>query len=706
VKLTRTAVTQAALVIPTLAAEVGFALEYASLMMRATLDANVKRALIAGGCALLIVPLVFSVMSLWQTRRWPRGTRGRVRLITASTAATINLAAAAAATAVLWRSESAPLLQNGIALGLAPDQMVPLAIASATALVSMLAWLGAASATWFLLSERTRARLWRVIDVFVLFGGVAAVALLPTQPPRSDPNALQLPIIRHVITTIAVLRLTVRVLPVLMDGIEALSFQALIAARHLRAKKSGFLAVISILAVLAVTVSSCSLVTTLSVMGGFRNDLKRKILGANAHVVIDRDNRTIDRWESVLDSARKTEGVIGAAPYVSGEVMLSSSSNLATAVLRGIDPEHIGEVSDLPNNIRTGKLEYLVSPEKLLNLPPEVMGKMMMTIDDDLLGSQVNGSDLGPPSKQPSEPPVTKPTPKSDSVRDALAGFLIEDKADAVTKGKRPAAKTALPGIIIGQELARSLRLYLGDEVNVVAPLGALGPAGPMPKSRPFRVAGIFFSGMYEYDMKYTYVTLPTAQRFLNTGDAIHGIEIKAQDAERAPTIASLLRKALSDREVRVRDWQELNSRLFGALALEKLAMFIALGIAILVASFCIAATLMLMVQEKGRQIAVLKAIGSPDSAIVRVFVLEGLMIGAFGSSLGLFLGYMVCFAFEHFGIRMNPEVYYIDKLPVHIEPSEFVLVGIASVLVCLLVTIYPAVLGSRLRPVDALRYE
>ena len=289
---------------------------------------------------------------------------------------------------------------------------------------------------------------------------------------------------------------------------------------------------------------------------------------------------------------------------------------------------------------------------------------------------------------------------------DALSEFLLDDKATGLAAPAKRETRETLPGIIIGQELARSLRLYLGDEVNVVAPLGALGPAGPMPKSRPFRVAGIFYSGMYEYDMKYTYVTLPTAQRFLNTGDAIHGIEIKTSDTERAPQVAELLRTTLKDRGVRVRDWQALNSRLFGALAVEKLVMFILLGIAILVASFCIAATLMLMVQEKGRQIAVLKAIGSPDRAIVTVFVLEGLMIGAGGATLGLFLGYMMCFAFEHFGVRMNPEVYYIDKLPVHIEPSEFILVGIASVLVCLLVTIYPAILGSRLRPVDALRYE
>jgi lipoprotein-releasing system permease protein len=211
---------------------------------------------------------------------------------------------------------------------------------------------------------------------------------------------------------------------------------------------------------------------------------------------------------------------------------------------------------------------------------------------------------------------------------------------------------------------------------------------------------------MYEYDMKFAYVTLEAAQKFLGAQNAISGIEVTVREPERAHETAAQIADVLQQPKLRVRGWQELNKNLFGALALEKLAMFIALGIAILVASFCIVGTLTLMVQEKGREVAVLKAMGAGDRAIVSVFVLEGTLIGVFGSLLGLALGYVMCFAMEHFGVRLNPEVYYIDRLPVHTDASEFLAVGLAAILVCLIVTIYPAQLASRLRPVDALRYE
>jgi lipoprotein-releasing system permease protein len=558
---------------------------------------------------------------------------------------------------------------------------------------------------WFLLSPALRGRLFVAVDACLLLATAQLSVFVPL--PGADESAVDLlgPTLRLGVTFVFLVRLFLRLLPLALDLIERIDFRTIVAARHLRAKKSGFLAAISLLSILAVSVSSCALTTTLSVMGGFRQDLKRKILGNNAHIVIDRAIDKLASHELIVAAARTDKEVRGVSAYVSGEVMVSSASNLAGAVLRGIDLDHIGEVSELPRNVRSGSLDYLRHPEKLTRG-----------------GAQVgHGSSSGTPlppkvTRQPSADAA--PEESVDRLTEALDRMLADtatgnaprpssDRRGADTRVRDSSStRSELPGIVVGQELARSLRLYVGDEVNIVTPLGDLGPTGPMPKSRPFRVAAIFYSGMYEYDMKFVYVTLATAARFLGTGDRVSGVEITVREPDRAPEVAERLAAKIGLSGVRVRAWQELNKNLFGALALEKLAMFIALGVAVLVASFCIVGTLTLMVQEKGREVAVLKAMGARDAAIVGIFVLEGTLIGVLGSALGLALGFGMCFAAEHMGVRLNPEVYYIDRLPVHVDPTEFITVGVAAVLVCLLVTIYPAKLASRLRPVDALRYE
>lgn len=639
-------------------------------------------------------------------QRLPQGKPGRLRwaLLGHATAA-LGLAGVALCGVLLKAAASLPQatpLGLEDALLLFPRSLqVVLAVALVIFLLGALLSLSALVGLWFLVPLKVRRVFFAIFDV-ALIAVFAWVSLrFDFRPKSARPEDLLGPTARLLASFLLGLRIGARLLPRALDLIESVNFRALVAARHLRAKKSGFLAAISFLSIMAVSVSSCALTTTLSVMGGFRQDLKRKILGNNAHIVIDRAHHRIQDFEPLVEKTRVMPQIRGVAPYVTGEVMISSASNLAGAVLRGIDVAHIGEVSDLPQNMKMGSLEYLAHPDKLSRLPPSQLGLSLgmpkVTRDD----------------REPGLTPPDKASRLSRELKELLEGKTGD--ADLDPEEQAPSApedkasdtqKRTLPGIVVGQELARSLRLYLGDEVNVVTPLGELGPTGPMPKSRPFRVAGIFYSGMYEYDMKFAYVTLESAQRFLGAGDSVSGIEVTVHEPERAQETAVSIARALAQPELRVRAWQELNQNLFGALALEKLAMFIALGIAILVASFCIVGTLTLMVQEKGREVAVLKAMGAGDRSIVAIFVLEGTLIGVFGSLLGLALGYVMCFAMEHFGVRLNPEVYYIDRLPVHTDISEFLAVGISAVIVCLFVTIYPAQLASRLRPVDALRYE
>lgn len=690
-----------------------------------------------------VLTLVYATIALRKVSRVAAGTTGRARFFVLGWAAILRalgmgalaallalaLTDSSAVTFGLGATEPLPLGWRGLldsVLMVAAGQGTYEALIAALAVtgVSALVELGAAIVAWFLVPKNARAVFWVITDLLLVLGFVAVTLLLPIEPPETAPDAWQLPGIRLAVTTFGVVRLLFRAIPFVLDILEGRirvvlfgrdllpflgGFRLTAASRMLRARKSGFLTAIGALSILAVAFSSCTLTTTLSVMGGFRNDLKRKILGNNAHIVIDREHHSFDGWGPTLERVREGDHVVGATPYVQGEVMITSATNLSGAILRGIDPATIGQVTELPRNMRHGRLEYLTHPERLLRLRAEEMGR-------GLLAPPMNFESLEGGVEPPPIPGRTFLDEAQDVIEDNDAQIderaRLDDELDdfllpeAVSPAAEPEEPEVLPGLVVGQELARTLRLHVGDTVDVVSPFGDLGPTGPMPRVRPFRVAGIFYSGMYEFDMKMAYTTIEDAQRFLDLGDAISGIEVKLDDAERAEPIAQALARDIDRDELRVRAWQEVNRNLFGALQLEKLAMFIVLGIAILVASFCIIASLTLMVQEKRKEVGILKAMGATGEQITAVFMIQGLMIGLLGAGVGIGLGYLACFAAEHFAlIHLDPEVYYIDRLPVHVDPMEFTLVGIAAVVICLLATIYPAVLGSRLRPIDALRY-
>jgi lipoprotein-releasing system permease protein len=623
--------------------------------------------------------MLLSAAVLQRAARLPRGARGRARTIGLAITAGLHAVITTASVGVLlWAARvsvghvlggTIPSLLFGLTHLAYSDvdlAWVPTLYHSATTLQGITAALivTLSMSCWFLVPAERRQRFWWGLDAALVVAFLAASFLFPLSPIEGNDASLARAVVRVSITTVFAVRLALRMVGPLLSTFERIGFRSMVAARHLRAKKTGFLAASGTLSILAVAVSSCMLISVLSVMGGFRADLKKKILGNHAHIVVDRAFEEIDDWQPLLAQTRQTEGVVGATPFLQVEVMVSSLSNRAGAILRGIDPATVSEVTDLAHNLTHGKLEYLQHPDRILD----------SSID-------------------------TTPTGPLDA--------MIHDAERAAAKGLPDEAKQdAMPGLIVGQELARALRLVVGDRVTVVSPRGDLGPTGPIPKTRPFRIAGIFYSGMYEYDMKHAYIDLAVAQRFLRSEGRISGIEVKVEDVERAPALAAELASTIGQDGLRVRDWKMMNQQLFGALALEKLAMFITLGIAILIAGFSVFGTLTLLVQEKRREVGILKAMGTSARGVIRIFVIEGLLIGAAGALMGLGLGFVLTFAAEHFGIRMNPEVYYIDKLPVHLDPTEFALVGSATVVVCLAATLFPAYQASRVRPVDALRYD
>ncbi|MFI5288293.1 MAG: FtsX-like permease family protein [Polyangia bacterium] len=431
-----------------------------------------------------------------------------------------------------------------------------------------------------------------------------------------------------------------------------------------------------------------ALVIALSVMSGFERDLRNKILGANADVVITRPHGPFTDYDKLRAEAIKLPEVTGATPYVSSEAIISSSSNLAGVVLKGIDPATVGKVTKLSGQIDTGSLDYLVHPEKLRDISPPVF-------DDDL--------DLDAPKPPKSAKP--QKTSKSESKLVELVPAGKKEGAASQKEAVAPEPRRVVPGVIVGRELAKSLRVFVGDDVKIVSPNGGIGPTGPMPKSRPFRVAGIFFSGMYEYDSKYVYLAIPAAQKFLGEPGVVTGLELKVRDPDRTGPVVDKLKSLLgSTGGYEVEDWQELNRNLFSALKLEKIAMFIVLCFIILVAAFSIIANGIMLVMEKGREIAILKSMGASDRAILVVFMLLGLYMGGLGTLAGIGTGIVACLSLARWGLSLDPDVYYITQLPVRMSPSEIAAVAGAAILIAILATLYPAWVAARLKPVEGLR--
>ena len=270
-------------------------------------------------------------------------------------------------------------------------------------------------------------------------------------------------------------------------------------------------------------------------------------------------------------------------------------------------------------------------------------------------------------------------------------------------------ADVTVDPILIGRELSMELGVRVGTQVQLITPIGRMTPAGRIPGVLGVRVGGIFYSGMYEYDRKNVYAPLPVVQRFLLTGDRVSGIEIKLENIERIDAgktaVLDVVERLGRSDELMVEDWRDLNRNLFSAMFLEKVAMFIALLFVVLVASFGILASNLMSVMEKAKEIAILKAMGTSDRGILRVFIAEGLCVGILGSFGGIAMGLGLCWALDRYGLPLNENVYYIEKLPVVVNPIEVALVGVSALVIVCFSSLYPALVASRLRPVDALRH-
>ena len=335
--------------------------------------------------------------------------------------------------------------------------------------------------------------------------------------------------------------------------------------------------------------------------------------------------------------------VVAATPFIFKQVLLTTESGSHGVVLRGINVRQEATVTEIAKNLKAGSLDELER--------------------------------LGPPT-------TTAPAPPEPAAE----------------------APPLLPGIIIGKELSLRLGAFLGDRLNVVSPVGPASALGMIPKVRSYRVVGVFESGMFEYDSSLAYVSITQAQEFFNLGDTATGIEVKVRDIFQADRIAQQIEQALGF-PYWARDWMKLNKNLFSALKLEKFMMFVLLVLVIVVASFNIVSTLTMIVVEKHREIAILKAMGATGQTVMRIFMLNGLVIGIVGTVIGIPLGYSFCWAIQTF-YTLPGDVYYLSRIPVHIKAMDVLVVGLSAIFIAFLATIHTCRQAARLDPAEELRYE
>ncbi|MFN7086285.1 MAG: lipoprotein-releasing ABC transporter permease subunit [Burkholderiales bacterium] len=412
------------------------------------------------------------------------------------------------------------------------------------------------------------------------------------------------------------------------------SYELFIGLRYTRAKqRTRFISVITLISIVGIVLGMTVLITVLSVMNGFQQEIRTRILGVASHVQVSgADNRLAD-WQPIAQQAMRNPQVEAAAPYVSAQGLLTYGSAVRGAFVRGIAPQLEARVSDVGNHMRSGSLELLRAGEF---------------------------------------------------------------------------------GIVLGVELARALGVAPGEKVVLVAPQGQVTPAGILPRLKQFTVVGIFAVDHYEYDSGLALINIEDAQKLFRFDDAVSGVRLRLKDLFRSSAVARELAQQLGP-DVYLSDWTMQHANFFRAVQIEKRMMFLIVFLIIAVAAFNIVSSLVMAVKDKQSDIAILRTLGAAPQSITRIFMVQGAVIGIFGTLFGLIGGValalnvdvVVPFIENMFGIKfLAKDVYYISELPSQLQLADVVATGAVSLVLSLLATIYPSYRAAKVNPAEALRYE
>ncbi|SHN72101.1 ABC transporter permease [Desulfovibrio litoralis] len=421
-----------------------------------------------------------------------------------------------------------------------------------------------------------------------------------------------------------------------------MSFVNFVALRYLSAlKRRSFISIISAFSIAGVSIGVASLIIVMGVMTGFTTDLRNKILGANAHILVFSHAGNITDYNDAIDIVENVQGVAGVTPFIYSEVMISAHGSVKGLALRGIDPKGAGKVLSIFQLMTEGSLEDLIPP---------------VENDNDTTANQT---------------------------------------------------KKIIPRIIIGKELAKRLSIGVGSRVSLLSPSGNKNAAGFQPKIAPFEIAGIFSTGMIEYDVSMAFISLENARELLSVPDnQVFGLEVLADNVDKADLVSQNINKELSS-PLYSRHWMDMNGNLFAALQLEKMAMGVILSLIVLVGSFSIVTSLVMLVMEKKRDIAILMSMGATKQNMRNIFMLQGIIIGLIGTVLGNILGIGIAYVIEKYQLIKLPEgAYPTTHLTILINYPDVLIISGSAMLICFLATLYPSKQASSLKPVEALRQE
>ncbi len=435
-------------------------------------------------------------------------------------------------------------------------------------------------------------------------------------------------------------------------------FELFIATRYLRAKRrQAFIGIITGISVVGVAAGVASLIVALAINNGFRQDLQQRLLGSTSHISLQRiADDGIKDWPALLDRLSKQPHVVAAAPAIFEQVLISRGPRARGAVLKGMIPQYERRVGDLLNSVKEGSAATLDEPVARV------------------------------PSPAQPDPEMSGASP------DSLAA--VQQRV------------AAMPPIVLGQDMADNLGAKVGGSVLVTSPQGELTPFGMVPKYNRFKVVGIFNSGFFDYDSSWAFARLSDSQRLFGLGDLISVMEFQVDDIDQADAVAHNIEEA-AGKGFMAQNQLRQNKALFNALNMERLVTFITIGLIVFVAALNILISLIMMVMEKTKDIAVLMSMGTRRAQVRNLFIAQGVLIGLVGTAIGLLLGYAISYAGGRYHlIQLPPEVYSINYIPFAPRLTDGLMVALVSVGVSFVATLYPSWSAARILPAEALRYE